>query len=156
MSPTKGFFQAVLYLAAGIPRLGIVVAAADTLLFDGTGGSVNPWEPITRMPFGVTGALLLIAGVAVLGPLSEEVLFRGFLCPRLLSQLGPRAAIWLSSIIFAILHLHYGIQTIMIVYDGLILAWARYRTGSILVPVLLHMMINGTIIALLLAGIDVG
>src|SRR5204863_736062 len=105
---------------------------------------------LARMHLGLAGNLMLVAVVVFLGPVAEEVLFRGFLLPRLAAQLGSRWALWASSLLFASLHFYYGINSLLILYYGLILGWARMRSGRLASPILLHILINGVVMAVLL------
>jgi len=80
----------------------------------------------------------------VAAPLAEETLFRGFLFEGLIhSKLGARGAIIVSAGWWASIHLQYdwyGIATIFA--SGLYLGYVRLRTGSILVTMCLHGLMN--------------
>jgi membrane protease YdiL (CAAX protease family) len=53
--------------------------------------------------------------------------------------------------IFAVGHLRYGVFLLVIVVYGLVLGWARLKTGNLRAAIVLHMLINGvaTAVALL-------
>jgi HAD superfamily hydrolase (TIGR01509 family) len=82
--------------------------------------------------------------LVVAAPLAEETLFRGFLFEGILhSRLGPKGAILLSALWWACIHLQYdwyGIATIFV--TGLFLGYVRLKTGSILVTMFLHSLMN--------------
>lgn len=88
--------------------------------------------------------LLLWAGIALGAPLFEELFFRGFLYAGLApSRLGARGAIVLVALLWALIHIQYdwyGIATIFVI--GVLLGVARARTGSLVVPLLLHVAGN--------------
>ncbi len=86
--------------------------------------------------------LLVLLAVAVITPLAEEILLRGYLQRRLLQHLSPWICIAISSVVFSILHGPFYYQLLVLpsgIYMGLI-AW---RTGSILPTVLCHAFNNG-------------
>lgn len=87
-------------------------------------------------------------------PLFEEVFFRGFVITGLAaSRLGPAGAVIVSSAVWAAIHTQYdlyGIATIFIL--GLLLGAARVRTGSVLVPMAMHVTANA--IAILEAALQ--
>ena len=89
------------------------------------------------------GSLFLIAFFAVvLGPLFEELLFRGFLLPLLQRTLGAWMAILLTAIGFALLHgqqYQWAWQELLVVgLAGVAFGYARYKTGSTAAAALLH------------------
>jgi hypothetical protein len=85
---------------------------------------------------GLTIALLLI--VALLGPVYEELWFRGVLLGGWLEDMDPRWAIALSSVAFAFIHDQYGGSLLITLWIGLTLGWARWKSEGLLLPVALH------------------
>lgn len=143
LPPWKAAALGVLYLFGGGARITVVLAAADGLLFGGTGlGASNPVEQFARAGLGVAGTLLLFGNVVLLGPVAEEVLFRGYLLPRLVTRLGTAWALWTSAAVFALLHPHYRLYVLLILFLGWILGWARVRSGGLAAPIALHVLIN--------------
>ena len=100
------------------------------------------------------GELPLVALAFVLAaPFSEEILFRGFLFPGFAKSLGPIAAIVLTSLLWASLHVQYQWFFLgEIVALGLLLGTIRWLTGSTFLTFLLHATVNGT--ALLLLAVE--
>jgi len=88
------------------------------------------------------GPALVIVGVVVVSPLSEELIFRGVILRGFLENYGPRAAIVLSSLLFAFVHLNpwQGVGSFL---GGCLLGWFVARTGSLLPAVAGHVMNNG-------------
>ena len=91
------------------------------------------------------GALpLLWLAVAVVTPIGEETLFRGFLFRGFLRT--PRDAwptIAGTALLFALVHVQYDWFVIAQVFvAGLLLGWIRWATGSTVLTMLLHGLIN--------------
>lgn len=86
----------------------------------------------------------LFLAVVVVGPLFEELLFRGFMMPGIArSQLGPIGAILISSAIWAVIHLQYNAFFMGIIFGfGLLLGYAHLKTRSIYVPIAMHSFNN--------------
>lgn len=84
--------------------------------------------------------LLLGLSLVVAAPLFEEVFLRGFVFRGVAaSRLGPWGAVILTSIVWAALHVQYpGSEMALIAPAGVLLALARWRTGSLVPPLLMH------------------
>jgi membrane protease YdiL (CAAX protease family) len=87
---------------------------------------------------------LLWAALIVAAPLFEETFFRGFLFKGLESSaLGPVGAVLATSALWTVIHLQYDFYEMGIVFGlGLLLGFARVRSGSLLVPLAMHAMCN--------------
>ncbi|MHC4445007.1 MAG: lysostaphin resistance A-like protein [Planctomycetota bacterium] len=87
---------------------------------------------------------LLYLAVIVMAPLVEEILIRGFLIPGIRgSVVGATGAVLLSSLVFAVMHVQYdlfGMSQCFVI--GVVFGIARLRTGSTLLTILLHALIN--------------
>jgi len=83
-------------------------------------------------------------GIVVAAPVFEELMCRGFLLTGWSrSRLGPWGAVVLISVLWAVAHLQYGWQEMSwIVLAGVLLGWARLRTGSLWTPVAMHVLMN--------------
>jgi membrane protease YdiL (CAAX protease family) len=82
--------------------------------------------------------------VVVLAPLNEELFFRGFLFAGISrSRLGGAGAILLTALLWAVIHIQYdwyGVSNIFVI--GLLLGYARWKTDSIVPPILMHGLMN--------------
>lgn len=80
----------------------------------------------------------------VAAPLAEELLFRGFVVSGLApSRFGPAGAVIVAALAWAAIHVQYdlyGIGTIVVL--GLLLGAARIRTGTVVVPMAMHALMN--------------
>lgn len=96
------------------------------------------------------GELVVAALVAVfLGPLIEELLFRGFLQGFLEPHLGLRGALVATSAVFASLHGLAGLPILFVL--SLFLGWLQQRTRSLWVPWFAHALNNAVMLGLALA-----
>jgi membrane protease YdiL (CAAX protease family) len=91
-------------------------------------------------------AALFLFNTIILAPITEEVLFRGFLLPSWSrSWLGPIGAVAATSIVFAAMHISYNLCGMVAVgLAGCVYGWLRLRSGSLLPPILAHCMGNAT------------
>ena len=88
--------------------------------------------------------LLLVLAVALAAPVFEEALFRGLLFPGWSrSRLGAVGTILLTAALWAAVHLQYDAYDMGQVFLlGLLLGVARHRSGSLVVPLAMHVAVN--------------
>jgi membrane protease YdiL (CAAX protease family) len=79
--------------------------------------------------------------VAVVGPVLEELVFRGIITRRLLALYRPWTALLLSAAIFAVIHINPA-QMPAAFAIGLLFAWLYYRSHSLLPGILMHILNN--------------
>lgn len=79
--------------------------------------------------------------IAVLGPILEELLFRGAITKVLLKKYSPVKAILISGLIFGIFHIN-PVQVVGACLSGFLFAWLYYRTGSLIACILIHILNN--------------
>lgn len=100
----------------------------------------------------VSSVWLLVFAMVIVAPLYEELVFRGILWSAISEQFvtsqlryhGAIVASLVTSLIFAMIHLQYGIYEIStIVVLALLFCYARVKSGSLLLPMLMHMINNG-------------
>lgn len=91
-----------------------------------------------------TYTVLLWFALIIAAPFFEEILFRGFLFEGL--RHSPLGLIWaavLSSALWAGIHLQYGLYEIVIIFFmGLFFAYVKMKSGSLYVPIALHILMN--------------
>ncbi|HTM50810.1 MAG TPA: type II CAAX endopeptidase family protein [Bryobacteraceae bacterium] len=95
-------------------------------------------------------SLIAVAFFGVtLGPLCEEIAFRGFLQPLFMRSLGAPGGILLSGAAFGLLHLpQYGYtwqHGILITLAGSAFGWMRWYSGSTLGSTVMHCAYNLTL-----------
>lgn len=82
--------------------------------------------------------------IAVIGPLSEELLFRGGVLTSIhqkYASQGPASAIAFSAVLFALIHLNPAQMPAAFIL-GLLLGFAYWWTGSLAAPVCIHVFNN--------------
>jgi len=77
-------------------------------------------------------------------PFFEEIFFRGFLFQGIrYSRLGPGGAVVFCALIWAVIHFQYDLYGMITIFAfGIMLGWARFRSGSVYLPILMHAFIN--------------
>jgi membrane protease YdiL (CAAX protease family) len=79
----------------------------------------------------------------VIGPITEELLYRGALFSALTRRWGLRTAVVVPSILWALFHSQYELWLITsIALSGVLLAIIRWKSGSLSVPIGLHVAGN--------------
>ena len=145
----RGFAPSALGIAALAYLAYIVFAAIYAPLFS------PEQEDVTR-DLGVDegGVAAVVAGVLIVGvaPFSEEVFFLGFMYGGLRRSLPVWAAAGISGLIFGLLH-YTGPDSLAVVPQlavlGILLAWLYERTGSLWLPIMLHVVNNAVAFAVL-------
>lgn len=93
--------------------------------------------------------LYMIIFAAILGPIMEELIFRKTLMEKLRIY-GDKTAIIYTSIAFGLFHCNFA-QIPYAIAVGCILGYAKVKTNSITLPILLHIIINSLSVILMIA-----
>jgi hypothetical protein len=84
-----------------------------------------------------------LAAVPLVYPIVEEFFFRGVFLGVVRRRFGDIAGVLLPALMFGAIHVQYDWRGMLFVFlDGLIFGVARVRTGSVFVPMLLHVLGN--------------
>ncbi|MEO7001634.1 MAG: type II CAAX endopeptidase family protein [Ktedonobacterales bacterium] len=143
-----GLRRTALLPAAGLTLAGAVVALVGSAAYSAIIQAIHAplqtnadqlAQQAQYAPFTTLGALATAVFVA---PFCEEVFFRGFSFAGLLRGVPVWPALMLSALIFAVAHADLG-SFIPLAFIGLILGYARWRTGSIWPGMLIHALNNG-------------
>ncbi|HVG26682.1 MAG TPA: CPBP family intramembrane glutamic endopeptidase [Acidobacteriaceae bacterium] len=129
---------------AGESALWIAVYAAWMLLTDWLMGWRGPWDFTVWAQSPLIVDVLRVLAVSFLGPIGEELAFRGLLYGRLVkTRLGVAGTIVVLAAGWAAIHTDYSLSVILVIFvGGLLLGAARYRTGSVLLPIVMHILWN--------------
>lgn len=105
---------------------------------------VRPFADLIRSD--VWWLALLVVGIGA--PVSEELVFRGFLFSALAaSRLGVLGAALITTTAWTSLHAGYSVYGLVEVFAvGLLFSWLLWKTGSLRVPLLCHAAYNSSII----------
>jgi membrane protease YdiL (CAAX protease family) len=96
-----------------------------------------------------TSLPILFLGIGIIGPIFEEILFRGFMFKGLETAWGGHAAVWITTFIFTTIHMQYSLEVLLLLFPlGLMMGYSRMISGSLWVPILLHIVNNCAAIAL--------
>jgi uncharacterized protein len=133
---------------------GVASAVAVSLLGAAiqTPNTTNPMLELLKDRTSI--ALIAIFGVT-LGPLCEELAFRGFLQPLLVRSLGTVPGILAAALPFGILHFQeYGNSwrhVLLISLAGATFGWMRHITGSTKAATIMHAVYNALFFVVFMA-----
>jgi membrane protease YdiL (CAAX protease family) len=100
----------------------------------------------------ISNTMLLIV-VAFIGPVVEEVFFRGFLYSAFKKNWGVLPALFVSSILFSVVHLQvYSFIPLFLI--GWLLAYLFEKTTSLFPAIFLHAIYNLILILILLGRLE--
>ena len=106
-------------------------------------------EIMKQMTGGVFWSSFLV--VAIFAPIFEEWLCRGMVLRGLLTKMKPVWAIVISALFFAVIHANPW-QALNAFLIGLVMGYVYYKTGSLLLTMIIHFVNNGT--AVILSNIE--
>ncbi len=149
----KPFWRSLGWLTPPIPALWVVISGLACALSVALLGSLihvpTTTNPMLELLKDRTSAILMAVFGVTIAPLTEELVFRGFLQPLLVRSLGAVPGILLAAIPFGMLHYHeYGNSwrhAVLIGLAGAAFGWMRHRTGSTQASTLMHASYNGLI-----------
>jgi membrane protease YdiL (CAAX protease family) len=135
-------------------RFPFVYAATGPLLAIGT-SALGVFLKAPPLPSPIEGLIsdrrslfIMMLFLTLIGPVFEELLFRGFLFPLLAGSLGPWPGILLTAVPFALLHgqqyLWSWQQVTLVGLAGAVFGFIRYKSDSTAAATLVHMGYNAT------------
>ncbi len=137
--PFKGMLSALFagpLLALGLGVVGFLLRAPLISL------------PFDQMLKGRPTTMLFFVFAVIVGPVCEELVFRGFVMPLVIRTAGPALGIVLTGIVFGCLHApeySYSWQHILIVtLAGIAFGYVRYQSESTAASAFLHAAFNLT------------
>lgn len=139
--------RGVLYLVAAYPLLMLVQA----MVLGAAGGDIRPQEVVefliaAESPRDRIAVLVMAVAVA---PVAEEIIFRGFLYPVGKRYAGPFVSAAGTGLLFALLHGHMAsIPALFALALCLVLAYEK--SGSLLVPMVMHAVFNAVSVTAIL------
>jgi len=154
------FWQAIRWNWPGIAGVSFVGVGVLMLGFDLLGRFLpmpknTPFDQFFDEPFD---AYLTAVFAVTLGPLMEELFFRGFLYPVVARRWGAVSGVLLTALPFGLMHFYqYGNSwgAVLIVFMvGVVLTTVRAMTKSVAASFLAHVGYNATLMALVAWSTD--
>ena len=133
------------WLSQGYLLLLFMLPATEYLVNLLTG--IHPTVQLSLLPYfrGLSagqGVLLCVLAVLV-GPVVEELLFRGCLLGGLAFKFGKTPSIVLSSLLFALVHLNFWGWPVSFIF-GMVTGWIALRTNSVATGIAIHILWNAS------------
>ena len=115
-----------------------------------------PGNPIEEYVARVEGWLLFSIYAAVVGPLIEELAFRGWIQRSVQKRYGNVAGVGTAAVLLAGFHLWYAEPAVLIVPFVLAITWgvAALVTDSVITAIVLHGMWNALLMVLQAIDVD--
>jgi membrane protease YdiL (CAAX protease family) len=132
-------------LLIGVLAIAALIAALDGISYLAGLDIVSPFQSEAFTTARADGWVLpLVLAIVVVGPAGEEIMFRGFLFRGWVMP-GVRGvvAVVVIALLWAGMHVQYdwfGIGQVFL--TGLVLGWLRWRSGSTLLTIVLHVLVN--------------
>ena len=130
--------------------LGILIVMIVGAALDGA-SKILGLNPVTEFQFNIYRSARaegwlpwLWLAIVVVGPIGEETLFRGFMFRGWHRSRGDVwVAIIVTALLWALSHAQYNLYLISQVFVfGLLLGWFRFKSGSTILTILLHGVLN--------------
>jgi membrane protease YdiL (CAAX protease family) len=103
----------------------------------------GPWDLRPWIETPLAAAAMRVLAVSLLGPIAEELVFRGWFFGLLTKRVGTLLTIIATAVGWALLHYTYTWTIILVVLvDGILLGMARWKTRSVYVPIVMHALYN--------------
>jgi membrane protease YdiL (CAAX protease family) len=147
--------------------LGVIILIGNALLglfFAWLGVRQNQAAQYPLFAGDYSGQALFLASAALLAPIGEEIMFRGYVFNAIRQtyvdrRWGVPLAYLISALLFSIAHSLAATQGIIALLVptflmGLVLAWGMHRSGSILPCIIAHGINNGVALLALLTCIN--
>jgi membrane protease YdiL (CAAX protease family) len=143
--------QAALALGVALAAFGVAVALSNLWIAFLPERVLRRFDlaPLFEGPPLARAATAVIA--ASVAPLCEEAAFRGFLLTALRARHAPGAAIAISTVLFAIMHVD-PVRAPALLVLGATFGWLAWRSGSLWTSLIAHSVNNGIAAALAAAG----
>lgn len=133
---TKGGFWMAVIVSVSTVAASFVTDPISLIMPEEPEWFSKAMEMIMDMPVWLT-----LISVSVFAPFFEEWLCRGLVLRGLLQKMSPAAAISVSALFFALIHLNPW-QAVPAFILGLLFGYVYYRTGSLKLTMLMHCVNN--------------
>jgi uncharacterized protein len=110
---------------------------------------LDPETGVVQQALEVINPVVAVLTVVIIGPIAEEVFFRGVVFNAWLREYGYRQALVGSGLLFGLVHMSM-VGFVPFVLLGILLAVVYRRTGSLMAPIALHVAFNAISVGLAL------
>jgi membrane protease YdiL (CAAX protease family) len=100
--------------------------------------------PLEQQVMEETGWLAFLV-ICVQPAIIEEVYCRGFVMGNLLTYVSRHSAVWISAVMFGLLHVASPLSIPYLIAVGVCLGYLRLASGGLLLPMLFHFVHNFTV-----------
>ncbi len=128
------------FAISGVAFIVVTLLSFCGTLFSNTSETVSNNITSGILSDNIVVTVMTIAYVAVLGPITEEILCRGAIL-NISSAVSRRFALVASAVLFGLMHGNF-IQIINATIMGLFLAYVAEKTKSLVAPTILHIFNN--------------
>lgn len=142
----------LIYGIVGAVVLTFGFGLALRMLFDVLGLRIPPVQQDLRQLASGSSAPFAIVVIALVAPIAEELFFRGMLFQAFERWLGVWPSAALSAAVFGAVHGEWFVFVITFLF-GIYLALIFRRRGTIVTPIVAHMLFNGLGVLLIRAGV---
>jgi uncharacterized protein len=109
----------------------------------------HPIVPMILKDTSLANILLFVFIACIIGPITEEIFFRGLLYPVIKKRVGAVLAAVVSSALFACLH--FNIPLVLSIFVlGLLFSYLYERTGSLVSSITVHILHNSLMVTIVL------
>ncbi len=103
---------------------------------------VDPTQQALSQTAAAPGLLpIVFVSGAIIAPIAEEIVFRGYMYKAFRDRVKPGYAILLSAALFSVIHLEWRAALSLFVI-GIVLAYVYEKTGNLMAPITLHILNN--------------
>jgi len=145
-------FASLLAISTGIGSWSLLIFLSANIdpAWAYTYWNLNTSEEFQRTQWLLSWIVLESIAAVVLAPITEELVFRGFVLRRLCEKYTPNFSIVLCALLFAAVHIHQSFLSVFFV--GLVCGLVAIRFSSLYGSMLVHGAYNGAILFLTIYG----
>lgn len=105
---------------------------------------------ILQNEWPISFIVLQAIATLIIAPAAEELLFRGILYTAIKQRGHPQAALWVTSVLFALIH-HNLVGFLALIFLAVLLVAVYERAKNLFAPILLHSLFNTVNFVLIVA-----
>ncbi|MBQ5731463.1 MAG: CPBP family intramembrane metalloprotease [Bacteroidaceae bacterium] len=133
--------------------LSIMLVFAAMFAFNVLAQELGLPDELSEVIKQVSNNVLGCISIAVLGPILEEVLFRGAIQGYLMRKYNPTVGIVVAALVFGLIHMN-PIQIFYAFCLGLVFGWMYYRTRSLMPVIIGHVLNNSLAVVTMIMGAE--